>query len=205
MSDSSNASKQKYTSDISFNPLKDKIVTPIIKTKSNFAVLKIFVNTEDEELVRLYKEHIDKHNESIQIEPYPNSGFDIFITEDVVFDEQFKTKMINTHVKAEMIFFDCTHNTIEPTGYMLYPRSSISKTPLMLANHTGIIDSGYRGWLIGAFRSFESSYKVEKYTRLLQICHPTLCPIYVHIISECQLTDTTRDEGGFGSTGIVGV
>ena len=30
-------------------------------------------------------------------------------------------------------------------GYYLYPRSSISKTPLRLANSVGIIDAGYRG------------------------------------------------------------
>ena len=33
----------------------------------------------------------------------------------------------------------------------MYPRSSIYKTPLRLANNTGIIDSGYRGNLMGAF------------------------------------------------------
>ena len=30
-------------------------------------------------------------------------------------------------------------------GYFLFPRSSISKTPLIMANHVGIIDKGYRG------------------------------------------------------------
>jgi dUTPase len=78
----------------------------------------------------------------------------------------------------------------------------------MLANHTGIIDSGYRGNLIGAFRALyfhkddNNSYIVEKHTRLLQICHPSLCPIYVVMVNEDELTNTERGEGGFGSTGV---
>ena len=34
-----------------------------------------------------------------------------------------------------------------PEGYvgLLFPRSSVSKTTLILANHVGVVDSGYRG------------------------------------------------------------
>jgi len=40
-----------------------------------------------------------------------------------------------------------------PLGYvgLLFPRSSISKTPLMLRNSVGVIDSGYRGEIILKF------------------------------------------------------
>jgi dUTPase len=74
----------------------------------------------------------------------------------------------------------------------------------MLANHTGIIDSGYRGSLIGAFRCLHLSnqnYIVDIYTRLVQICHPSLCPIYVVMVNESDLSTTQRGIGGFGSTG----
>jgi dUTPase len=78
----------------------------------------------------------------------------------------------------------------------------------MLANHTGIIDSGYRGSLIGAFRWLRSSdddsrsYLVEQNTRLAQVCHPTLCPVYVVLVNERDLSNTERGAGGFGSTGV---
>ena len=105
--------------------------------------------------------------------------------------------MISMDVKCEMLM-----NGKESCGYYMYPRSSISKTPLMLANHTGIIDSGYRGNLIGAFRNTDSAeYTVEKNTRLLQVCHPSLCPIYAVLVEEDELSTTSRGEGGFGSTG----
>jgi dUTP pyrophosphatase len=89
------------------------------------------------------------------------------------------------------------------TGYYMYPRSSLSKTQLRLANSTGIIDAGYRGNLIAAFRNlYADSYTVEKYTRLVQICHPTLCPIFVIFIkNDSDLSNTARGNGGFGSTG----
>jgi dUTP pyrophosphatase len=94
------------------------------------------------------------------------------------------------------------------SGYYVYPRSSISKTPLMLANHVGIIDSGYRGNLMAAVRklpSAQSEYVVEKHTRLFQICHPSLCPIFVVLVPESELNSSERGEGGFGSTGVIGV
>jgi dUTPase len=97
------------------------------------------------------------------------------------------------------------------TGFYMYPRSSLSKTNLRLANSTGIIDAGYRGNLIGMFdvvniEEHDNSYDylIKPYTRLLQICAPSLVPIYVEIVdTENELgTMTERGTGGFGSTGI---
>lgn len=75
----------------------------------------------------------------------------------------------------------------------------------MLANHTGIIDSGYRGNLIGAFRALQlpndNAFTVVKHTRLLQLCHTNLLPIYVVLVEERDLSTSERGDGGFGSTG----
>lgn len=48
-----------------------------------------------------------------------------------------------------MRLFDKETKLWKPTGYYLYPRSSISKTPLMIANKTCIIDPGYRDNISG--------------------------------------------------------
>jgi dUTPase len=37
---------------------------------------------------------------------------------------------------------------------------------------------------------------------LLQICHPSLCPIFIVFVEEDQLTTSERGAGGFGSTGV---
>lgn len=158
----------------------------------SYAVLKLSVSPE---LAEKYKEHVDAHNKSILSDgKYANSGFDLFVPETTVVTS-VNAKMISMRVKCEMLYKG------HPCGYYMFPRSSISKTPLMLANHTGIIDAGYRGELIGAFRNLGNDYEVEKYTRLLQICHPKLCPIYVIIVQEYSLSSTSRADGGFGSTG----
>ena len=73
----------------------------------------------------------------------------------------------------------------------------------MLANQVGIIDSGYRGNLIGAFRNLGTiPFRVEEGTRLLQICHPSLLPVHVVLVDESELSTTARGVGGFGSTGV---
>lgn len=179
------------------------------KITSDFAILKMFINPEKPELIELYKTHIENHNHSMKNDDFPNSGFDIFITEEINFDCLFQTKMINTDIKTEMLYCH-SGDKVESTAYVVHPRSSISKTPLLLANHTGIVDQGYRGWFYGAFRCLYfpenyGSYKIEKYTRLLQICHPSMCPIFVEIVdNEDMLSTTKRGSGGFGSTGILG-
>jgi dUTPase len=76
----------------------------------------------------------------------------------------------------------------------------------MMANHVGIIDSGYRNNLLCAFRYLpiddkSPTYNIEAGTRLVQICHPSCLPVYVNLLTnKDKLTITTRT-GGFGSTG----
>lgn len=161
------------------------------------ALLNIYIDPEYKYLYDIYKNHIDAHNYGMRTDPYPNSGFDIFVPKSQVMEAGINAKFINAGIKCEMRYHD------EPAAFYLYPRSSISKTPLLLANHTGIIDSGYRGNLISAVRNLSpDTYYIEANTRLFQICHPSLCRIFVKIMNEEEMTQTTRAEGGFGSTGI---
>ena len=175
-----------------------------------YAIMFVYVRTENPELVQLYKDHIAKHNEHVSADPYPNSGFDLFVPERTVFPaDDTKSQLINMEIKVEMYDADFApeEGPGDITAYYMYPRSSLSKTPLLLANHVGIIDQGYRGFLMGAFRSLsKEEYVVEKHTRLLQICHPTLRPILVKWVeNEADLTKSQRDSGGFGSTGLIGL
>ena len=177
---------------------------------SKFAILKLYVNKENETLINLYTQHVEKHNDSILNTNHPNSGFDVFVPNDTIFTKENKTEMINLEIKCEMIYCETKFVVNHSCGFFIFPRSSMSKTPLILANHTGIIDQGYRGFLMGAFKCLEidessHNYVVEKETRLLQICHPTLCPIFVKLVSEESLSVTARGDGGFGSTGVVGI
>jgi dUTP pyrophosphatase len=107
---------------------------------------------------------------------------------------------VNLQVKGKMV------DNYQATGYLMYPRSSISKTPLTLANSVGVVDAGYRGNLIAAFRNLNnhdnSVFEVKQHERLVQICHPSLQPFFVEYIDDEDLLGSTlRGEGGFGSTG----
>ena len=170
----------------------------------DFAIL--YISTPNEELRNKYIEVANGHNVAVSQNILPDSGFDLYVPDDVSFNTHYDTTFIDMQVNTRMVYHlgPITRNT----GFCMYPRSSMSKTPLMLANHTGIIDSGYRGNLIGAFRWLpignDTSYTVSKDTRLVQVCHPTLCPVFVKVVPDVTESElpTLRGEGGFGSTGI---
>ena len=122
------------------------------------AILYIYVDEQYENLYAEYAQQIENHNAHILNDPFPNSGFDIRIPEHTVFSgNTIQTKFVSFRIKAQMEIYDALSSNWKPTGFTIHPRSSLSKTPLMLANHTGIIDSGYRGELIGAFRNLEKN------------------------------------------------
>ena len=162
-----------------------------------YTVLKIALNSSDEELIQLYENKIKEHNESMTNNIYSNAGFDLFTPNETIVKPDSVT-MVSMKVKTEMTTYDNY-----PCAFYMYPRSSISKTPLLLANSVGIIDSGYRGELIGAFRSLsKTDYTIDKYNRLLQITNAFLTPIVVKLVDESELSTTERGSGGFGSTGV---
>jgi len=163
----------------------------------NHAILYLFIENED--LKEKYKSSVEKHNNEIN-SSYPNAGFDLYFPEDSII-ETHNVSFINMKIKCEMHIY--SDKDWIPTSYYMYPRSSISKTPLMVANHTGIIDSGYRGNIIGAFRNLMDTYEIKKFNRLLQLCAPDLRPIHIEIVDNDDFFELTkRNIGGFGSTGL---
>ena len=88
-----------------------------------------------------------------------------------------------------------------PKGHvcLIFPRSSISKKDLMLCNSVGVLDSGYRGELILRFNKFgEEIYEVgERVGQIMILPYPS-----VEIKEVEELEESSRGDGGFGSTGI---
>ena len=141
-----------------------------------------------------------------------DSGLDLFTPEDVLI-KCGETAFIKLGIKCEMKKMENSQATCNPSSFYLYPRSSISKTPLILKNSVGIIDSGYRGELIAAVQFIPTVeniqsimegvtpvYKIPKGSRLVQICTPDLSEF--NYVLKDDLSITERGEGGFGSTGI---
>uniref|UniRef100_A0A6C0EQI0 dUTPase-like domain-containing protein n=1 Tax=viral metagenome TaxID=1070528 RepID=A0A6C0EQI0_9ZZZZ len=192
--------------------------------------LKIFVDSEDQDLKKLYLSAAYNHNSKIVNRlDHIDAGFDLFAPgnkgdELENYDDALRffgpgwnnagpvNKLDFEIVCSAKMYTD--NNKMYNTGYYMYPRSSLSKTQLRLANATGIIDSGYRGHLMAMFdvvnmrpedyeKDRDADYYGKKYDRYIQICAPGLVPIIVEIVDtkEDLGEKTERGEGGFGSTG----
>lgn len=167
------------------------------------SVLYVYVDPSNVELFNMYEDQMNKHNNEVLNGSHPNSGFDLFLPRTYNLSG-LESNLVNYEIKCEMIYYDTISNRSRPSAFYLYPRSSLSKTMLMLANHVGIIDSGYRGNIMAAFRVLAKSIhpvQHEKGERLVQICAPDLKPFIVKLVDETFLSNTTRGAGGFGSTG----
>ena len=168
-------------------------------------VLNLFVDNNNV-LKNTYLNAAHKHNLSLLEDPhFFNAGFDLFLTADQIFTSDTVNKTsFNVKCSAKIVNISDDNLTSYYTGYYMYPRSSLSKTALRLANCTGIIDAGYRGPLIGMFDCLTDTYEILKFTRLLQICAPNLMPTFVRVIDTVEELgpETSRGEGGFGSTGL---
>jgi len=133
-----------------------------------------------------------------------DAGFDLVAIDDGVVDSegfiQYKTGL-----------------SIEPEvgcHTQIWPRSSISKYDLVLANSIGLIDNGYRGELIVRFKPslrFNQDktgvifatlpVPIKKYNKGDKIAQLVISKtVDASFIETDKLSETTRGSGGFGST-----
>ena len=124
-----------------------------------------------------------------------DSGLDLPIPVTTICDKPFSVHKVNFLISCVMEDLD----TGEILPYYIYPRSSIYKHPVMLANHVGIIDKNYRGNLQAPIRFFEE-YTLQQNLKLFQICSNDLTPFKIKIVDHLDSTD--RGTNGFGSTGL---
>jgi len=193
-------------------------------------VLKLFVDSYDNNLRNMYFAAAETHNNKLLNNPeHIDAGFDLFAPgnegeEEQIYGEELRFFGTGWNGKSPVNKLDlkvcCSARMFTDsgknfnTGYYMYPRSSLSKTQLRLANSVGIIDAGYRGHLMGMFDvvnihhdvsydSIEADYFGKKFDRYLQICAPGLVPIVVEIVNSSNELgqETARGAGGFGSTG----
>lgn len=185
----------------------------LLSIYGQFMHLKLFIDKEQgiwnmcynfDELKNKYISAANEHNCKMATNPHEiDAGFDLFAPRDTEMLHQINHFVIGS---ARMVK---PNNVSYNTGYYMYPRSSLSKTTMRLANSVGIIDAGYRGHIIAKFdvltvASPLNNRAIEKYDRFVQICAPGLVPIVVEIVDTMEALGqpTQRGTGGFGSTGI---
>lgn len=145
-------------------------------------IMKLIIKPLSEVARELYENHGHFHQ--------GDAGLDLYTPEKIIF-KPGETKGIKLQISCE---------SLDGKAYYLFPRSSISKTPLRMSNSIGLIDGGYRGEIMAMcdnIKDFE--YIVEKGQRLFQLVATDSSPIEYELKDE--LSNTTRGSGGFGSTG----
>jgi dUTP pyrophosphatase len=176
----------------------------LLNNYGKYMHLKLFLDSDDAELKQIYFNAANNHNNKlVNNVQMLDAGFDIFTSEpQLLLCNKYANKVDFKIVCSCKMVTDS--NRSYNTGFYMYPRSSISKSYLRLANNVGIIDSGYRGHLIGMFDLIgEKDVHIEKFDRYLQICAPSLVPIFVEFVDTKEELgeNTERGNGGFGSTG----
>ena len=145
--------------------------------------MKLFIKPHNDNAWEFYRNHGHFHD--------GDAGLDLYVLEDIHF-EPGETKAIKLGISCE---------PDDGKAYYLFPRSSISKTPLRMANSIGLIDGGYRGEIMAMCDNIKSeAYTAEKGQRLFQLVATDSSPIHFELVEELDMT--TRGTGGFGSTGM---
>ena len=134
------------------------------------------------EVKQLYDNHGHFHD--------GDAGLDLYVINEQTIDPD-ETSLIHLQIACE---------TSDGRPYLLMPRSSIAKTPLRLCNSIGLIDGGYRGEIMAVVDNIKKEpYTVKPGQRLFQLVAMDGSPIHFTLVD--KLTESTRGEGGFGSTG----
>ena len=219
------------------NNIISNAINMLLNTYEKVMILNVFVDSNDENLKFTYINAANTHNNKvIHLQDHIDAGFDLYAPGNQ--GEAFN------HYGIDLPFFgpgredrnpvnkldfmvSCSAQMVTDgakcfnTGYYMYPRSSLSKTRLRLANSVGIIDAGYRGHLTGMFdvvnidnnnnsnnsnnnhNNSEADFWGRKFDRYVQICAPGLVPILVQVVDSIEELggETVRGGGGFGSTG----
>jgi dUTP pyrophosphatase len=159
---------------------------------------KFLVKVVEQENADLYESHTTYHK--------GDAGLDLFVTKDQVILPG-ETLLVDMGVQCQNRSFDwCIWhwlfgNFYKYHSYLLMPRSSISKTPLIMKNSVGLIDAGYLGNIKAPLYNTSSEpFYIKRGQRYVQLVNGDLSPVNMELVGEHR--NTTRGSGGFGSTGV---
>jgi dUTP pyrophosphatase len=134
-----------------------------------------------------------KIHDNISLPTYAHegdSGMDVYAKENIQLKAMQPT-LVPLGFKVEI-----------PKGYEIQvrPKSGLSLKGITVFNTPGTIDSNYRGECgVILFNANREPFDIKMGAKLAQI---VLCPVYkIEWEKVTSLDETTRGEGGFGSTG----
>ena len=132
--------------------------------------MDLLIKTLNETATKMYASHGHFHN--------GDAGLDLYILEDLDIPAG-ETKLIKLGISCE---------PLNGKAYYLFPRSSISKTPLRMSNSIGLIDAGYRGEIMASCDNIKDfDYDIKAGQRLFQIVACDASPISYTIVERLDL------------------
>jgi dUTP pyrophosphatase len=158
--------------------------------------MKLYIYAEDPVLRNMYRDSVANRRRT-------DSGLDLFNPE-MTLEIPPRGYSIPINLKVKVGAVDTTGRQIP---CLLVPRSSLSNTPLRLANSIGLIDMGYRGNVIAKVDCLDnvSAFEVQQGTRYFQLVAPDWLPwTQVFVVDSPEQLPPSPDDrgaGGFGSTG----
>lgn len=134
-----------------------------------------------------------------------DAGLDLFIVEDQIL-EPHKTTLVDMGVSCQCKSFNPkfwqwyrAQSMYRYHSYLLLPRSSIYKTPLIMKNSVGLIDAGYLGPIKMPLHNVsDRPFLIKRGDRYGQLVNGDLSNVSMQIVGGHRKTQ--RGAGGFGST-----
>ena len=134
-------------------------------------------------------------DKSIPIPQYAHigdAGLDLYSASDCEL-KPFERKKIPTGIKVSI-----------PNGYagFIQPRSGLAfKNGIGMVNSPGLIDSGYRGEVCAILINYDplNTFHIKKGDKICQMIIKKIEKVQLKIVE--HLDESSRGDGGFGSTG----
>lgn len=141
--------------------------------------MKLLVEKIDKKAIMPFKAHKN------------DAGMDLFSIEETII-KPMERKLIHTGIKIQLP---------QNTEAQIRPRSGLAlKGGITVLNTPGTIDEGYRGEIgIILINLSDADFKVEEGMKIAQMVVKPVLGLDIEEVNE--LTETSRGEGGFGSTG----
>ena len=143
-------------------------------------------------MIEIKVEVLDKSIPKLKYAHKGDAGLDLYSTIDCRL-RPFERKLIPTGIRISI-----------PKGYagFVQPKSGLAiRNGIGIVNSPGLVDSGYRGEICAILINLDSKnvFVIKKGDKICQLVIQKVEDVKIKVVE--KLDDTSRGEGGFGSTG----
>jgi dUTP pyrophosphatase len=194
-----NETSKKFQEESTISKLLDSKINSLTKSYNDLSIKQGRLNKDiNYYITKLKKEEnpIIEYVGELDMQTDGSAAYDLFAQNEVKIGRG-RQVLVNTGVRINL-----------PYGYeaQVRPRSGLAnRYKLSITNSPGTIDSDYRGEIkVLLINHGSNTIELDKFSRIAQLVINKLPNVKLKQISESEFNtdDTSRGEGGFGSTGV---